>query len=1013
MKTGYLKPFLVLTALLFTGFSIYGQCDDFDFSGQFEVDNFPSNCTEITGNLNIEDDFSMPISNIDALSNVTSIGGNLTISAQELVNLNGLENLSSIGGDLILTNTDRLYDLSGLENLSSIGGDLVITNSYFLACLKGLSGLTTIGGTLEIRNNDHLMSLIGMNNLNTIGNELKIMDNNDLRVCNASNLCTLIDQVGTVQIANNDPGCESLAAVQAACDNPSVCLENLTIRTQAQIDNFAFMFPTCTVMPGDFGISNSVSAIIFIDNITDVLGLAQITAVEGDFWLTSDPALNNQLPSFQGMHNLVHVGGNFNISITTTLGSVSLIGFEGLETIGGSLIMNGIGQFNSLEGFSSLRRIEGDLKVEDDMFMLADFSGLSALEYIGGDFDLMLANGINSLNGLSVLDSVMGGFRVEFNNFMTTLGTLPALRYIGGSMELNDNSNLVSIGSFPVLEHIGGLGLNFNHNLESLTDFPSLTTIANGISIFNNSNLQSLAGLENVETIGGSLSIFSNNQLSTCSILPICIHLSNGTGSADFSQNASGCNEVSEVSMGCDNLFSEVEGQVFIDLNCDQIQGSEDIALDNHLLIDLDNNLPFTATNVAGVYDRILLPSSTTNFTVETITGYSAVPASRSITTTATTQVFAEENFSLCPDSDFHNLQAVLTPFGPPRPGFINSYQICVENVGTNVEDGSLVFDFLDDPNATEYVTIVDANGGTIDGTSVTWSFNDLALFQPLCFNVEVELSADTPLGLLLYTRTLVTAASGITETDLADNFDNLSQEVVGSFDPNDKTVDIEEIDVMTTSEGTELTYLVRFQNTGTFPATFVELLDTISPNLDLSTFKMITASHDYVLSLPEDRVVKWRFDDINLADSTSNEPESHGFVKFSIKTMANLNLSDVVENSAAIFFDFNAPIITNTATTEVVTITNVAAIESAIPFSVYPNPTAGIVYLEYTLAQNANCQFALFNVDGKVMQEISRHSSSAGTHLLSLDLSGYPKGIYYIKFTKEEESRVKKVVVH
>jgi len=101
-----------------------------------------------------------------------------------------------------------------------------------------------------------------------------------------------------------------------------------------------------------------------------------------------------------------------------------------------------------------------------------------------------------------------------------------------------------------------------------------------------------------------------------------------------------------------------------------------------------------------------------------------------------------------------------------------------------------------------------------------------------------------------------------------------LEEEIVAAYDPNDKSVTPE------TSEPTEnepLEYTIRFQNTGNFQADFVVVKDTLSNLLDLTTFQMIAASHEYEVAI-ENRIATWTFNEINLPDSTSDEAGSHGF---------------------------------------------------------------------------------------------------------------------------------------
>ncbi len=142
-------------------------------------------------------------------------------------------------------------------------------------------------------------------------------------------------------------------------------------------------------------------------------------------------------------------------------------------------------------------------------------------------------------------------------------------------------------------------------------------------------------------------------------------------------------------------------------------------------------------------------------------------------------------------------------------------------------------------------------------------------------------------------------------------------QEVVDSYDPNDKLVSPVGItENHYVQPGSTLEYKVRFQNTGTAEAINIEILDTLSEHLEMSSFQMMSASHDYVLDILGDSlnpVLRWRFEDINLPDSTSNEPESHGYVKFKIAPKAETPEGTIVENFADIYFDFNEPIRTNT----------------------------------------------------------------------------------------------------
>ena len=97
----------------------------------------------------------------------------------------------------------------------------------------------------------------------------------------------------------------------------------------------------------------------------------------------------------------------------------------------------------------------------------------------------------------------------------------------------------------------------------------------------------------------------------------------------------------------------------------------------------------------------------------------------------------------------------------------------------------------------------------------------------------------------------------------------------------------------------------------------------------------------------------KFSFDNIYLPDSINNEPESHGYVAYRIKPIDDIQLGDIVLNQASIYFDFNLPVITNTASTEFVEEISHVYEESFLKGQVSPNPATNILYLRDLDSQN------------------------------------------------------------
>jgi len=143
---------------------------------------------------------------------------------------------------------------------------------------------------------------------------------------------------------------------------------------------------------------------------------------------------------------------------------------------------------------------------------------------------------------------------------------------------------------------------------------------------------------------------------------------------------------------------------------------------------------------------------------------------------------------------------------------------------------------------------------------------------------------------------------------------DRTCQEIVGSFDPNDKMALPKGMkDEHLIAANTILEYKIRFQNTGSDTAFRVVVVDTIDvAMLNMYSFSAGASSHPYEITVDENKILTFTFNNILLPDSTTNEIESHGFVQFSIRQKDGNDDGEEIRNKAAIYFDYNEPIITN-----------------------------------------------------------------------------------------------------
>jgi uncharacterized repeat protein (TIGR01451 family) len=228
-----------------------------------------------------------------------------------------------------------------------------------------------------------------------------------------------------------------------------------------------------------------------------------------------------------------------------------------------------------------------------------------------------------------------------------------------------------------------------------------------------------------------------------------------------------------------------------------------------------------------------------------------------------------------------------------------------------------------------------------------------------------------------------------------ADNVDTLSVVVVSSYDPNDKAVfPSGYISPAMVADTQRLEYTIRFQNTGTYLATFIRIQDTISTHLDLSSIEILSASHPFTWKLLQGRVLEFFFDDINLPDSTSDERGSHGFVKFAINANPTLVLNDQIENKAYIYFDYNVPIVTNTVGSTVGFETGIKEPGIKLSLSASPNPTKDYILITISDFVTAGEVFlSLYDTKGALVKTIT----SVSPENIQMDMRDLPSGVYYL----------------
>ncbi|MEL7251166.1 MAG: T9SS type A sorting domain-containing protein, partial [Bacteroidota bacterium] len=239
---------------------------------------------------------------------------------------------------------------------------------------------------------------------------------------------------------------------------------------------------------------------------------------------------------------------------------------------------------------------------------------------------------------------------------------------------------------------------------------------------------------------------------------------------------------------------------------------------------------------------------------------------------------------------------------------------------------------------------------------------------------------------------------------DDADYFLDINcTEVVAAYDPNAKRALPQGYETAHYIEpNTRITYQLHFQNTGTAPANEVILLDQLSPHLDPTTVEVGVSSHFYEFDMLRDGTLRFTFPDIQLPDSTANEPESHGYVQFSVAQQDDVELGTVIENTAAIYFDFNPAIWTNTTFHTIgrdfIFVEADEIAESPLQVQVFPNPFQEEVTILVERTDLESLNFLLFDSSGRKI--LSRSFSG---NRVQIDGTAWPAGIYFYQINSAQ----------
>ena len=274
-----------------------------------------------------------------------------------------------------------------------------------------------------------------------------------------------------------------------------------------------------------------------------------------------------------------------------------------------------------------------------------------------------------------------------------------------------------------------------------------------------------------------------------------------------------------------------------------------------------------------------------------------------------------------------------------------------------------------------------------VTGDTLTYTITNFDSVSLGAFNIVLKTDTHANIGQSVCITTSVLTDGGV---DMNPTNDALTEcfAVINSYDPNIKTVS----PMATVDTGAQwLTYTVAFQNTGNDTAYDIIVRDTLSNSIDPASFQLLGSSHTVRTDILKN-AVKFLFANIKLVDSMHNEPLSHGWVQYKVKTRPHLPLGTQVKNKASIYFDFNPAVVTNTTSNTVAIPAGIRSIDAPADLRVYPNPNNG----SFTLATGSliGSSFVITDMLGQTViertitsdaQQVDMSTAAAGIYTLTL----------------------------
>ncbi len=441
-----------------------------------------------------------------------------------------------------------------------------------------------------------------------------------------------------------------------------------------------------------------------------------------------------------------------------------------------------------------------------------------------------------------------------------------------------------------------------------------------------------------------------------------------------------------------------INGFAWEDSNADCVRDTTERGISGQMLKILPGS-SYVFTNELGFYS-LTLPFG--NYTIEWVnpSAPQTCPSGAATPFSLTSlNPYSSLDFANAPNSSTDLLVLLNAGQGTFTAGSTFSAFMQYKNRGSSASDPAKLYYYFD-PLATFQSASIAPD--SIGSNVLMWNLGVLPAGNVL---TEIEMSFSLSAGAVsgYYWKSSASITLSPSDIDASNNSAYLNNYIASPFFDTNKKFSSDawgnKGNVLLINLDNTIYYSINFKNTTGDTAYYLNIIDTLSSNLDLSTFRLLSSSSLCIASIDSARKLKINFPSIQLPTSSVNEIGSRGFVNYSIDAPLSFAGTQAhVLNKAEIYFDTYAPFETNLSDVLIDVSVGIVKNTASKNIQLYPNPVQNIIQLRLDTKTALDGKAQIFSIDGRMVQEEMIREVET-----NFNTSGFTSGTYLFRYTSKE----------